>query len=281
MKGKKGPNRRVQMYNPVFQRTGKTKMEIQDMVVTVSKQFPSTSRHSHDRALLGVLISAFTVGLVFSLTSCNGCPPANTLQPWPGYKHLVSPSIFRWIVLKCTLSDNRTVPSGVDDLINHFLTVAGVGTGNLFDYYGDVSYGAIEIQSRVYGWYPASFDATEKDLTGAQNRYKRVQLCADAISQSDFGDIDLNSYWGIIMVTNHKQDGGACYDGQSSLTIKGKSYNLACVVFDKDSLFTAFASHEVGHGLGMPHSYDNTQNTTCGALKALPYQASTVINGTL
>ena len=217
------------------------------------------------RKMLGVLISALAVGLVFSLTSCNGCQPANNLQPWPGYPHLVSqPLIFRnWIVLKCTLSDNRTVPTGLDDLIGHFLTVGGVGTGNLVDYYGDVSYGAIQIQSRVYGWYPASFNGTEKGLAGAKNRYKRVQLCADAIPQSDFGSIDFTSSWGIIMVTNHAQDGGACYDGQSSLTIQGKSYNLACVVFDNLSMYTAFASHEVGHGLGMPHSYDNTQNS-CG-----------------
>jgi hypothetical protein len=59
------------------------------------------------------------------------------------------------------------------------------------------------------------------------------------------------------MVTNHLQDGGACWDGQATLQIKGASYSLACIVFDPLSMFTAFAAHEVGHGLGMPHSWDN------------------------
>src|SRR5262249_21068713 len=169
----------------------------------------------------------------------------------------------RWLVLKCTLSDNRTVPEHLDSLINNFLTEQGRGTGNIIDYYSDVSYGAVSLSGTVYGWYPAPFNGTEPGMAGAPNRYKRVQGCADAIAPDDAAKIDFGSYWGIIMVANHLQDGGACNDGQQSLQIRGKSYPLACVVFDPQSMFTAFAAHEVGHGLGMPHSFDN-KGGNCG-----------------
>jgi len=156
------------------------------------------------------------------------------------------------------------VPPGLDDRINRFLTAGGAGTGNLTDYYSDVSYGAIQMANKVYGWYPAPFDETEPGLMGQANRYKRVQQCASVIPPSDMANIDFGSVWGIIMVINHPQDDGACDNGQIQLTIQGTPYPLACVILNNFNLDTAYGAHEVGHGLGMPHSYDNTQNL-CGS----------------
>src|SRR5262249_9665403 len=114
-----------------------------------------------------------------------------------------------------------------------------------------------------YGWYPAPFNGTEPQFAGPSHRSDRVKACANAISPSDAAKIDFGSYWGVIMVTNHYLDGGACWDGQAPLQIQGKSYSLACVVFDPLSMFTAFAGHEIGHGLGLRHSFDNATHY-CG-----------------
>jgi hypothetical protein len=206
--------------------------------------------------------------LVLLLVLFASLSNAQTLQPWPGYPHLgVGPTIFRpWLVVKCTLSDNRTVPLGLDQEIAGFLTVGGSGTGNITDFYSDVSYGAISLAgTKVVGWYPVGFDGTEPGLAGPNNRYKRVQLCADAIPASDAAFIDFGSLWGIIMVVNHPLDSGACFDGQNTLQIRGSSYNLACVILNSANLYSDYSAHEVGHGLGMPHSFDDTRNMCGGA----------------
>jgi M6 family metalloprotease-like protein len=200
------------------------------------------------------------VPLIFAVLFLEG-PSCN----WQNYPHLwPTPTDFPFLVIKCQFPDAPNIPAGLDDSINRFLTIAGITTGNMLDYYSDVSYGAILLgPNKIVGWLPSGYTTTQ--LGGANNRNLRVEACANSLPSSDVADIAAGAYWGIIIVTNQQNDGGACYDGQQPLQIQGNSYNLACVVFDPDSLFPAFAAHEIGHGLGMPHSYDNTQNPCGGA----------------
>jgi hypothetical protein len=47
------------------------------------------------------------------------------------------------------------------------------------------------------------------------------------------------------------------------MTIFGTTYNKGCVVLDPGSMWTAFAPQEVGHGLGLQHSWDTTPCQYC------------------
>jgi hypothetical protein len=154
---------------------------------------------------------------------------------WQSYPRLwQSPTEKPFLVLKCTLSDVPTVPAGLDDQIRLFLTLGGLGRGNMLDYYGDVSYGAISLAGdRVMGWYPAPFSSTSTIV----GRQERVQDCANQVPR---GAVNFSDYYGIILVQNqpimHSDGGGACSEGQTSMQIQGQTYPLACVAFDNLSL---------------------------------------------
>lgn len=204
------------------------------------------------------ITALFLVSALLGATACEGS--ATAAVPWKNYPHLFSqPVMYKpLLVIMCKVSDNSVEPMGLVDYAKRFFTVGGSGTGNITDYYSDVSYGALSLaSSKVIGWYTASFTTADLQnwsyLAGPGNRFKRVQLCADAVADSD---IDFNDYWGVIAVTNILNDGGACYgDGKGPLTIHNQTYNLGCAVLDQNSLDTAFAGHEVGHVLGFVHSF--------------------------
>jgi hypothetical protein len=198
--------------------------------------------------------------------------PASRLAPWNGYPTIQPFSQFsHWLVLKCTYSDYRndrdlptsTKPGQVnlnpaitdlDTYIDLFLSLGGIGTGNLLDYYRDVSYGAMDIETTVRGWYDAPF-ATTNALT----RYQRIQEAANAVPDAE--DIDFGAYDGIVLVTNKQEDGGAWGWGKLDMTIKGNDCHLGLCTFDPYAMYTAFACQEVGHGLGLSHSTDNSAPT--------------------
>lgn len=207
------------------------------------------------------LFSALLIGL--SAFAAAACDPT-TLDEWEGYGSLHSgrARTSRWLVLKCAFNDDRDAryfPTGLnaaitdlDDYVEKYLTLEGTGTGNLIDYFYDVTYGKILLTTKVMGWYTAPFN------TGTTNRKQIVQDCANAMSDEDAATIDFADYDGIIVVMNKLTNGGACKTGKETFSIKGGTYQLGCLTFDGDSMYASFAAHEVGHGLGLPHSADTS-----------------------
>lgn len=198
------------------------------------------------------------------LAGCGGNSQApGAGKRWTNYPALTqNTTSYNWLVVKCQLSDVPAIPAGLDTSIQQFLGIAGAGYGNIADYFHDVSYNRAQVMgTRIVGWVPAPFGS--KNLG---SRQQRVQACLSAIP-ADQG-VSLDEFYGVVVINNAKNDGGACGAGQLSLTVNGKNFNLACLWFDRDSLFTDFAAHEFSHGLGLNHSYDDS-GRTCGA-GALP-----------
>jgi hypothetical protein len=144
----------------------------------------------------------------------------------------------------------------LDDTIDRFLGTWGSGYGNIPDYFYDVSYGkalvGMRALSRSIGWFTASYDFAG-DVSLGNQRNVRVEKCMDAIPQDQRPDLDGIS--GIVGIDNVVVDGGACGVGPVELHFWGADHWLGCVWFDPDSLFTDFASQEIGHAIGMDHSW--------------------------
>ena len=214
-------------------------------------------------------VAATILGLVVS-AACNqrGCNGPGAGIRWTSYPSLASSTkTYRWLTVKCQLSDVSAIPAGLDTNIQQFLGIGGANYGNIVDYFHDVSYNHASVISDTFvGWNRAPFSKADLSfpngrLAPAAKRMQRVQECLQAIPADQLPDLD--EFYGVVVVNNAVQDGGACYTGQQAMTISNKSHNLACLWFDPNSLFTGFAGHEFGHGLGLGHSFDDS-GRNCG-----------------
>jgi hypothetical protein len=205
-------------------------------------------------------LAGLTLAAIACLAACKPSVPGAGM-PWKNYPALTqNTTSSRWLVVKCQLSDVSSIPVGLDTTIKKFFGISGAGYGNMIDYFHDVSYNrASVIADTVVGWNTAQIKTADLvgngKFAGPGLRAARVATCLQAVPANQLPD--LTAYQGVIVVNNVVQDGGACATGAITLSVRNVNYNIACVWFDPLSLNTEFAMHEIGHGLGLGHSYDD------------------------
>ncbi len=160
-------------------------------------------------------------------------PPALTALP------LMRSIDWPWAIILCRFTDRPTVPQPPDyyeDLYTRH------GTGGLADYWQDVSFGNLDLTgSKVFGWLTMSHSTSEvATLTFPGQRGVLVQWGRDAAAAAG---IDLTPFRQVLVVHNYGVDHGAAGNG------------IVIVHQDPAVCEFGFISHEMGHGLDLPHSF--------------------------
>ncbi len=140
----------------------------------------------------------------------------------------------QWLALHCKLMGVDTIPpeaANLDLLLN--------GKEGLQEYYRDISYGSYIPQfTHVPAW--VAVDQTPEE-DAKLTRYARIQNCITAHEHA--GDIaELGRYEGVIVFRNVSIDSG----------------NAGNVLLDLGAWNVTFGAHEMGHTLGLGHSFDTS-----------------------
>jgi hypothetical protein len=137
-----------------------------------------------------------------------------------------------WLILKCKFADRPEEPQP-NQFFRELFTSGG--SGGTVDYFRDISYGSWDLSGNALSdtWYTMSVTLAQ---AGALDRYGKTQKCVEAYGGSTAG------YVNVVALINAQIDSG--FHGR--------------VLLDPGAWNVTFAAHEMGHGFGFGHSYDDT-----------------------
>jgi hypothetical protein len=140
-----------------------------------------------------------------------------------------------WSVLMCKFHDVAAQPQ-TPTFFSRMFGAAGAGTGGLYDYFRNQSYGKLLIAASVHGWYTMPYSQAQE---APKSRWDKINDCVSTAASAGYS---VPAGYRIAVITNAQQDSGSA---------GGR------VILDPGAWNIRFAAHEMGHGYGLDHSFSN------------------------
>src|SRR5712664_1252110 len=153
-----------------------------------------------------------------------------------------------WAIILCRFSDIASEPQP-PQYYRDLYTVNG--GGGIADYWRTVTCNALDLTgSQVFGWFSMNHPSSDVGtLTFPGDRWKLVQWGIDAAHANG---VDLSPYRAVLVVQNFGVDHG--FAGNGVVIVHGTS---GLCEF-------GFICHEMGHGMGLPHSWSANPDVEYG-----------------
>jgi len=148
-----------------------------------------------------------------------------------------------WAIILCKFSDLPTFEPYPVDYYEQCFTEFGAGTGREFDYFREITYGALDLTgTRVFGWFNMPRH-NSKDPDTLKYPSGRATLHEWGVEVAKAKGIDLRPFHGVAVFFNAHTDSGAT--GRHRVVIGYK----------KEDWLPTFNLHEFGHGFDLGHSW--------------------------
>jgi M6 family metalloprotease-like protein len=153
-----------------------------------------------------------------------------------------------WAILLCKMKDIPDEPHTVD-FYKQLFCQDGAGKGGVLDYWQQVSYGALDLSgSKVFGWYQLDHTLAEQVPLTYDQQLQKIYAVAK-------GDVDFKNFYGIVAVYNFPAGSGGNVLTADYLDEAIKKYGFAGLGVAEITESPSYATHEMGHGYGLPHSW--------------------------
>ncbi|MFT3860995.1 hypothetical protein [Micropruina sp.] len=186
---------------------------------------PCTS--SNERGRTGLRVVAAGVSALAGLALLPGSAPSAQAAPIRTQNG--------WSVLLCKMSDVAATAQ-TPTFFRQFFGSDGAGMKGLYDYFLDQSYGKVKLNADVRGWYTMPYTQAQE---AAKSRWDKINDCVATAASNGYAVPSGNR---IAVIINAQMDSGSA---------GGR------VLLDPGAWNVRFASHEMGHGYDLGHSFSN------------------------